>query len=166
MKKLMLILSLVTIIAMTASCGDGNDTKKSVEMGKPFEHELFTITLAKDWEGSEEKDGPVIIKKSDTEGMVIMAADNNTESVDAISKNISEQVKQQNPNAKLSEITEVKFGEYTFKKIVGTDADPTTKKEVSMYVLVTTKDSIGMVIQLSNLEGEEEQAMLQTLKIK
>lgn len=166
MKKILSILALVTIIASAASCGNGNDTKKETEMAKPYDHKLFTITPAKGWEASEEKDGPVIIKKSDTEGMIIMAADNNTESADVISKNILEQVKQQNPNAKLSDITDVKIGEYSYKKLVGTDTDAKTKNQVSMYVIVTTKDAIGMVIQLSNLDGDEEQAMLQTLKIK
>ena len=166
MKKILSILALATVIASSASCGSGNGTKNEVEMAKPYEHKLFTISMAKGWEASEEKDGPVIIKKSATEGMVIMAADKNTDTQEAICKNISDAIKQQNPNAKLADVTDVKIGENSFKKLVGTDTDPKTKKEMSMYVLVTTKDSIGLIVQLSNLEGEEEQAMLQTLKIK
>lgn len=165
MKKLMSILTLATVIASSASCGSGNGTKNEVEMAKPYEHKLFTISMAKGWEASE-SEGQVILKKSDTEGMKIITGEQNTASADDISKTISEQLKKENPNAKLSEITDVKIGEYSFKKMVGTDIDPNTKKEVTMSVLVTTKDSTGLVMQLSNLEGEDEQAMLQTLKIK
>ncbi|NTU61748.1 MAG: hypothetical protein HGA95_05460 [Caldiserica bacterium] len=165
MKKILSILALATVIATSASCGNGSGSKKEVEMAKPFEHKLFTITLAKDWKSSE-KDGAVMILKGEKEGMIIMAADKNTDTPETICKNVAEAIKQQNQNAKLSEATDVKIGQYSFKKIVGTDTDPSTKKEVSMYVLITTKGTIGMIIQLSNLEGEDEQAMLATLKIK
>lgn len=163
MKRLSVFIAALSIVAIVASgCGQ---SKPKVEMGKTFDHKLFSIELAKDWADSE-SNGAIILKKSETQGMVIMAADNNTETVDMICSNISKAMKDQNPKATVSEPTDITIGSYTYKHIIGTDTDTTTKKEVKMYVLATTQGSKGMIIQLSNLEGDEEQAMLNTLKIK
>lgn len=162
MKKTITFVALTSILAILA-IGCGKQTSQSFV--KDFDHKLFTMKLCKDWQDSEQN-GAVMFKKSETEGMVIMAADNNTETVDSICANISKAMKEQNPKAKVSETEDIKIGDYIFKKIVGTDMDATTQKEVKMYVLVTTQGSKGLIVQLSNLEGEDQQAMLQTLKIK
>jgi hypothetical protein len=163
MKRIALISAVVGVIIFSAvGCGQ---TQQTEEFVKDYDHKLFTIKLCKGWQDSE-KDGVVMLRKNDKEGMVIMAADNNTETPEQICANITKAIKEQNPKATISDPSDVTIGELSYKKIVGTDTNPQSGEKISMYVLATTKDKKGVIVQVSNLDGQDEQAMLKTLKIK
>jgi hypothetical protein len=164
MKKILSGIAILVVLFAFVSCGD----KKEEPKGKPYDHKLFSLTLPEGWTAQEDQQqGVVLIQKSENEGAAIMAKEEqNTQSADTIASGIVAQMKKELPDSKVSNITELKAGENTFKVIMATAKDPNSGKEINMNVLITTKGKTGFIMQLSNLKGADEQAILESLKIK
>ena len=163
MKKILSGIAILVVLFAFVSCGD----KKEEPKGKPYDHKLFSLTLPEGWTAQEDQQqGVVLLQKSENEGAAIMAKDQNPDSADKIANGIVAQMKKELPDSKVGDITELKIGENTFKVIMATAKEPNSGKEINMNVLITTKGKTGFIIQLSNLKGADEQAILESLKIK
>jgi ABC-type glycerol-3-phosphate transport system substrate-binding protein len=147
------IVSAVAIVIMAATVFAACGEKAPEIAGKPYEHKNFTITIPNGWEAKEEM-GILSIKKTETQMMMIMVNENNT---DPIEKGM-EEISKSDPNVKF---VDVKIGEYDYKRFDMSAGQKSTN-------LLYAKDKIAMLISTAseNFDGAEEQAIIASLKLK
>jgi hypothetical protein len=148
MNKILTGLMILTVLTAGVSCGTKEETK-----GKPFDNKFFTIVVPEGWVTTEEQD-TVTIKKSETQLLTISATDQNTDSMEKVVETMKQQ-----PQVKDASFEDATIGANTFKKIQ-------TKGNDKVAGLIYIKGNIGMIIQITDITGKDEQAMLESLKIK
>jgi hypothetical protein len=145
MKKILMVLASVAILTTCISCGPKFE-------GTPYEHKLFSVTLPNGWNATEDG-GFVILKKSESDILLLTSTDSNTDSAEKIRNDISNYEKN-------AVIEDARIGDNQYIKITAREKD----NDVVRLILV--RDNVVLMINASNFDGVDQQAILESLMLK
>lgn len=147
MKKILVGFVAVAVIFTSLGCGQ----KKNI-----FQHSLFSVEIPDGWKATQDKNDAysVMIDKSSTDYLSIECTDQNTDTYETMFAKFK--TAKGFENAKFEDVT---IGNNTFKKL----SLGKMKKSVALYYL---RENTGIMLEVANLEGAEEQAILKSMIIK